>query len=190
MMRGYASGGPMPYDRPFIESFNAAGIHNHANYDGMPGTAEFSAIVNGYYLRTRHNDYRLRAPAPVGSAWLATVPVDAPPLPASVANAGSLAAQTAAMRQLFADYQAGKWPAGFGWTLSYLEFWFEPLTSQTGDTFDSFRHQQRVTDVDQAFREAMRYNAGGFKDRFENVAYEPPVVRWIHDGKPVLARMR
>ena len=68
MMRGYASGGPMPYDRPYIESFNAAGIHNHANYDGMPGTAEFSAIVNGYYLRTRHNDYRLRAPAPVGSA--------------------------------------------------------------------------------------------------------------------------
>jgi len=190
LTRGYTFGGNAAFDRPFAENWNPAGIHNHPNYDGMPGTAEFSTIVNGYYLRTRHNDYLLRRPANAGSAFLATEAVSAPALPAAVANAGDVAAQIAAMRGLFADYAAGQWPAGFGWTLSYVEFWFEPLSAAVGDTFDSFRHQQRISDLDSAFREAMRYNAGGYKDRFENVPYEPPVVRWIENGKPVLARLR
>lgn len=190
-VRSYTTGGATSFARPWTEGFNPANIHNHPNYDGMPGTAEFSAVVNGYYLRTRHNDYRLRRPADAGSAFLETVSVDAPALPAAVTSAGSVPNQIAAMRNLFSQYQEGKWPAGFGWTLSYVEFWFEPLSGTSRETFDSFRHQDRASGVDAVLREVMKFNAGGYKDRFENIRFEAPVVRWIDaNGLPTYGRLR
>lgn len=189
LMRQYTYGGDEPFNRPFTEQFNPAAIHNHPNYVGMPGTAEVSAIINGYYVRTRHNDYRLRGPAAVGSAWLATQEVMAPAVPASVA--GSVDAQIDAMRDLFAQYQSGGWPAGFGWTLSYLECWMEEFTENVTDTFDSFRHQQYVATVGEALRETLKYARGGYKNPSENVSFEPPLIHWIDSsGNSRVARLR
>lgn len=191
LTRQYNRGGDDAYDRGWAENYNPASIHNHPNYAGMPGMGEFSAIINGYYLRTRHNDYRLRGPAPEGTAFLATEEVEAPAVPASVTGAGSVEKQITAMRDLFRRYAAGEWPQGFGWTLSYVEVWFEVLTGVVTDTYSSFRHQQYVTTVDAALREVLKFNAGGYKNPSENVSFEPPVVRFIDaSGNPVLARLR
>lgn len=191
LTRQYNRGGDDAYDRGWAENYNPASIHNHPNYRGMPGMGEFSAIINGYYLRTRHNDYRLRGPAPEGTAFLATEEVEAPAVPALVTGAGSVANQITAMRDLFRRYAAGEWPQGFGWTLSYVECWFEVLTGTVTDTYSSFRHQQYVTTVDAALREVLKFNAGGYKNPSENVSFEPPVVRFIDaSGNPVLARLR
>ena len=190
LTRSYTLHGRDPRRRNFTEQYNPVNIHNHPNYFGMPGTAECSLIVNGYYLRTRHMDYLLKKSMPVGSSFLATEWINAPTVPASVTNAGSVDNQITAMRALFDQYNAGQFPAGFAWTLSYFEFWFEPLTEEFSDTYDSFRHQQAVNTIDTAFRELMRYNAGGYKNRLENLAFECPVVKWVVNGNPVTARLR
>lgn len=189
--RSYHFGGDDAFDRPWSESFAPASIHNHPNFKGTPGMGEFTAVLNGYYVRTRHNDYRLKRPADVGSAFLATQDVDAPPVPAAIAGAGSVDAQIAALRGLFRDYQGGAFPGGFGWTLAYLEVWFEAYQETVSDTYDSFRHQQYVTTVGAALREVLKYNYGGYKNPTENVAFEPPVVRFLDEsGRPVMARLR
>lgn len=190
LTRSYTLHGRDPRRRNFTEQFNPVNIHNHPNYFGMPGTAECSLIVNGYYVRTRHMDYLLKKTGTMGSAFLSTEWINAPAVPSSVTNAGSVANQVAAMQTLFNQYNAGQFPAGFAWTLSYFEFWFEPLTEEFTDTFDSFRHQQAVNSIDAAFRELMRYNAGGYKNRLENLAFEAPVVKWVVNGNPVTARLR
>lgn len=190
MTRGYAVLGNNSYDRYWSEGFNPANIHNHVNYAGMPGTAEFAVVVNGYYLRTRHNDYLMRKPSAVGAPFLATDSLDPPALPQAVTT-GTVGDQMAAMRTLFQRYEAGEMPPGFGWSLTYVEFWFEPMSDTVAETFPSFRHQDRINNADRVFQEAMRYNAGGYKDRFENVRFEAPVVKWINaDGRPVVARLR
>jgi len=188
--RAYGILGDEQYSRPFAESFAPSAIHNHPNYDGMPGTAEASYIVNGYYLRTRHNDYLLGTPAPVGSPFLALERVDAPQPPTVVTSAVDLTAQVAAMRGLFNQYLAGAMPEGFGWTMSYVEFWFEPYGDSTSDTFSSFRHTQYFKNVDDAFCKNQLFSSSGLKDTFENVSEEAPAVRWIKNGKPVFARLR
>jgi hypothetical protein len=191
LTRQYNRGGDDAFDRPWTETYNPTNIHNHPNYTGMPGMGEFSAIINGYYFRSRHNDYRLRSPAPTSSAFLATQEVEAPAVPASVTSAGSVDNQITAMRSLFRRYEQGEFPEGFGWTLSYVEIWFEVFKEAVTDTFDSFRHQQYVTTVDAALREVLKFNYGGYKNPSENVSFEAPVVRIIDaSGNPVLARLR
>ena len=191
LTRQYTTGGPDAWNRPFTTNYNPTNIHNHPNYAAMPGMAEFSAVINGYYIRSRHNDYKLKKPAPVGSDFLSTVDIPPPDVPTSVTAAGSVQDQIKKMQELFRNYDKGEWPEGFSWNLSYVEFWFEKYTSTVSDTFDSFRHQQYAPTVDAALREALKFNYGGYKDPTENLSFETPVVRAIDpEGNPILARLR
>lgn len=62
--------------RPFTMGSTQFHQHNHPNYYRMIGLGEQTAIVNGYYVRTTHNDPRLIT----GSG----VELNAPPIPAEV----------------------------------------------------------------------------------------------------------
>ena len=39
--------------------FAPMAIHNHPNYNGMPGMGWFTVHANGHIVQTRHNDYRM-----------------------------------------------------------------------------------------------------------------------------------
>lgn len=45
-----------PNYRPFDVSYSTMNIHNHPNYFNTLGMGEISAIVNGMFVRTTHND--------------------------------------------------------------------------------------------------------------------------------------
>jgi len=69
MTRQYTYNAKEPENRRFAGSYAVENQHNHSDIFIIPGTAELTAIINGYYIRTRHNDYRLVKPAPVGSPF-------------------------------------------------------------------------------------------------------------------------
>lgn len=81
--------------RPFDTSYATLSMHSHQNFFNTLGMGEFSAVLNGLYVRTTHNDpfltYSVKGSVSVdGSAGAATKEIDyvgaamPPALPASV----------------------------------------------------------------------------------------------------------
>lgn len=193
--RKYSDGdGPTPWGRERDVAFAALNMHNHPNYYGLHGMAEVSAMMNGYYIRTRHNDYPLETPAAVGGAFGSTDQIPPPPVPASVLSAGSVAAQTEEMRQYFLAYAnqdtgLRDYTPYFTWTLSYFEMWFETMDGNAEDPFNSPRHSIDAANMRELLLKNYYYNYGGFKNRFENVPYQPLVVKYVDaNGRPRLAK--
>lgn len=189
LARCYNRAGTEAFNRPFDGSYSAINLHDHPNYPGMPGLGELSAVLNGYYLRTRHNDYRLNATT--GGAYLATAPIQPPAVPASVTAAGSVAAQAAEMRAYFqalvtSDHTLRDYRPHFRWTLSVLELWPELLDGDAlADTFDSFRHAEDTASLRLQMLKTLRLNSAGHKGRFENVSFIPASLRQVFSsGKP------
>lgn len=189
LTRQYSRAGTEAFNRAFDGAYAALNIHDHPNYPGMPGMAELSAVLNGYYLRTRHNDYKLVSAAP--GDYLATTPVAPPAVPSSVNDAIGVAAQVDEMRAYFQALAARNialrdYRAAFRWTLSVLEIWPELVDGdELADTFDSFRHQLDTTNLVAQLAQALRLNNSGHKGRFENVAFIPASIRQVGvTGKP------
>lgn len=189
MCRGYARAGTESFNRSFDGSYAALALHDHPNYPGTPGMGEISAVLNGYYLRTRHNDYRLNAPS--ASAYLATTPVQPPAVPPSVAAALTVDAQIAEMRAYFQAFNARDtsirdYRQHFRWTMSVLELWPELLDGDDlGETFNSFRHQEDSASLRDQLLKTLRFNNSGHKGRFENVSFIPASLRQVSaTGKP------
>lgn len=170
-----------PKERVFGVTYNAMGQHNHPNYRGMPGTAELSAIINGYYIRTRHNDYRMFAP--VKGGYLARKEILPPPVPASVLSlpigtyndTNPSASQYGYMKNIYNTS-----PEDCVFFLSYLEIWFEKNTSSTGDYTDSFRHSVDANSMREAIEKAIYLNSSGHKNRLENIPFSPIIVRRVN----------
>lgn len=189
LTRQYTRAGTLPFNRTFDGSYAALNLHDHPNYPGMPGMGELSAVLNGYYLRTRHNDYKLVAPA--AGAYLATATVAPPAVPASVIAAGSVADQVVEMRTIFQalatkDTGLRDYRAHFRWTLSVLEAWPELLSGDVlADTFGSFRHQEDTASLRDQLAKVLRLNSSGHKGRLENVSFIPASLRQVFvSGKP------
>ena len=185
-----------PTERVFDTGFGAITMHNHPNYRSMPGSAEFSAMINGYYIRSRHNDYR--AFSPVQGNYLARKEILPPDLPASVktmaigsgvGSATPFAANTQYkyMRDIYTAT-----PGDIVYFLSYIECWWEEFkNNDVGDHTDSFRHAIDATNMRQELEKALYFNAGGHKNRKENIPYEPIMVRRVlADGSNQLATFR
>lgn len=192
--RRYDEGDSTPWARQRDVAFAALNLHNHPNYYGLHGMAELAAMMNGYYIRTRHNDYRLATPAATGTDFLAVDEVPPPPVPQSVLNAGSVANQVAEMRQYFLAYAnqdtgLRDYRPYFTWTLSYFEFWFEAYDGGADDPFNSPRHAIDAANMRELLLKNYYYNYGGFKNRFENVPYQPLIVKYVDgNGRPRLAK--
>ena len=183
-----------PKERIFGVTYNSMGQHNHPNYRGMPGTAELSLMANGYYTRTRHNDYRIYAP--VQGGYTARKEILAPEVPASVlalpvgeytdVASATPTTQYSYMKNIHANH-----PQDCIFFLSYAEVWWEDFTGGTGDYTDSFHHSTDADTMKDMIEKAIYLNAGGHKNRFENIAFSPVIVRRVTDtGQPVLAALR
>ncbi|SFD14223.1 hypothetical protein [Pseudoalteromonas denitrificans] len=166
-------------------SYATLNIHNHPNYQSQPGMAEISACINGYYFRTRHNDYKtkyatqgeflkreyLHAPA---------IPENVLALPTGVNNDGTLN---------LTDTQAGYFkniktqnPENCIWHLSYLECWIETVQNDNlQDPADSFRHSNDGNSLKTLFDKGRYLNASGHKNRLENIPYQPMRVNYVDE---------
>lgn len=195
-VRQYTFGGTHAYHRPFNVGYSALSIHDHPNYRGMPGMGEFAAMINGYYVRTRHNDYRLRKNQPSGSGFLRTVDIEPPAVPASVLAKSTPTDQIVEMRKYMKAYadtdtSVVDFRTHFEWTMSYLECWFEPFESSLTDTYDSFRHQVEADSMMKLLRKVLKFNAGGHKNNAENIPFLSTPVRMISDqGNPVFVTLK
>lgn len=195
-VRQYTFGGTHAFHRPFNVGYSALSIHDHPNYRGMPGMGEFAAMLNGYYLRTRHNDYRLKKNAPAGSGFLRTVDIEPPAVPASVLAKATPAEQIIEMRKYMKAYADNDTSTvdfrnHFEWTMSYLECWFEPFESSLNDTYDSFRHQIEADSMMKLLKKVLKFNAGGHKNNAENIPFLSTPVRLISDqGNPVFVTLK
>jgi len=192
--RQYTYGGPNSYDQPHDVGYSAINAHNHNNYKSMVGQAETSCILNGYYLRTRHNDYSLKRSA--NTSFLATEYVPLPSVPPSVTNAGDVNAQTAEMREYFKAYAAKDtsirdYRPYFQWTLSYIEVWLEQFDDDLTDPFHSFRHSIDANSMRQLLEKSLYIQYGGHKNRFENIPFFGQCIRIIDDeGVPHIGTLK
>jgi len=192
--RAYLESGSEPFNRPLDGSYSTLNIHNHPNYRAMAGIAEFAAAVNGYYVRTRHNDYRLQSAA--AGAYLATSDVAGPVVPPSVS--GSVSAQTAEMREYLRAFAAADptirdYRDHFRLTLSALEVWPEilPTDRSVTETYLSFRHLEIASELREQYARALEHFASGFKPRFENLSIIPGSIRQVSvAGRPALVAWR
>ncbi len=187
------------YDRQYANDigFSPLNIHNHSNYYNLVGMAEFSAMVNGYYLRTRHNDYRLERAAGEGSNFLATNNISYPAVPSDVT--GDLSNQIEVIKKYLqvlaqkADTSTvADAESAFKYAVSYLEAWFEPISGdEIRDTFFSERHQINTNSLRDLINKDQYYTYGGHKNQFENIPHLPVFVKDIDEnGDPVFVILK
>jgi hypothetical protein len=199
--RQYSYGGTKAYHRPFDIAYNPMNIHTHSNYLGLQGMAELVLSVNGYYIRTRHNDYRDWCPHSSSNAYEAIERAPRPIVPPSIV--GTVPEQINLMRDLYSRlYNTLQENTGskltsaeksfFRWDMAYAEIWWEVLTDDTvNDPGNATRHTNASNSVRQMLREAQFYNYGGHKNRFENTGFWVAAVKEVSvDGKPAFAVLK
>jgi hypothetical protein len=162
----------------------------------MPGIAELAAAINGQYVRTRHLDYRLFAPA--AGDYLAMSEIPAPAVPASVSAQPTVDAEISEMREYYRAYAARDiarrdYREHFRWTLTALEVWPELITDtrQFAETTNGFRHAETQVEMRAQQARALERLASGFNDLLENISIIPGSIRQVSaSGKPALALWR
>jgi len=171
--------------RPFTVTSTVHFQHNHPNYYRMVGLGEQTAIVNGYYVRTGHNDPRL---VDQDGAEL-----DAPPIPADVLakptgvtiNGSSVTIDTAGdtqaryMRNIYKDNMEDT-----RLDLLYMEVWIEklPATGSLNNTILSFRHEQNSNTLRRLHSIAEKMNFSGAKDLSENGSFRCGIISFVDDN--------
>jgi hypothetical protein len=91
------------------------------------------------------------------------------------------------MRDIYTDS-----PEDCVFYMSYIECWWEQFdNNDVGDNTDSFRHATDAADMNEALEKALYFNAGGHKNRKENIPYQQIIVRRVNDlGVSELATLR
>ena len=199
--RQYNYGGSKPYHRPFDVAYLPMNIHTHADYYSLMGMGELVLSMNGYYLRTRHNDYCDYKPHSTSKNYEATERIARPTLPSNVT--GTVDQQRSIMQVLYTRlYNTMQNNSGtkltasekssFRWDMAYAECWWEILTDGTvGDPGNNTRHTNASNDVRTMLREAQYYNYGGHKNRYENTGYWVAAVKEVNvDGTPAFAVLK
>jgi len=180
-----------PATRRFSMGYGALGMHNHPNYHNMPGSAEWSLIVNGYAFQTRHNDYRMAYPLNTGKGTSAYRHVEPPKK-----EYGSLSkdsdgniiggAGLEGMQKVFEDH-----PEDCIYHMTYLNVWFEEFHQDRVDENASFRHQISGDNTREIFERSMRFIFSGQKARLENIPFEPLVLKTVDDnGVPRFTQLK
>lgn len=182
------------YDYSFANDvgYNAVNIHNHADFKKLLGSAEFSAILNGYYFRSRHNDYKFELNGNIGDDFLSTRDIPDIPVPGDIT--GTVAEQTAKVKDYFKALN-GEIPTSsvsnfgdaFKIILTYIECWWEVLGNNTiSDPFGSPRHQLDANLIEELIARDQYFSYGGHKNTLENIAHFPIAIKDIDDnGNPV-----
>jgi hypothetical protein len=172
--------------RPFTVTSTAQFQHNHPNYYRMVGLGELCAIVNGYYVRTTHNDPTLiDQDGAILSAPDVPPSVLAKPTGISLNSDGSVSIDTAGdtqaryMRNLFTDSLEDT-----RLDLLYLEVWLEklPVSGELNTTIQSFRHQENANKLRDLLNFAEKLNFSGAKDLPENGSFRSGIITLVDDN--------
>ena len=192
--RQYGRAGTEAFNRCFDDSYAAINLHNHPNLLATAGLGEMAVLINGRYVRTRHNDYRLRTP--VAGSYLAMADVAPPAVPASVTAAGTVANQVNELREYFKAFATSNtalrdFRPHFRWGLSVLEIWPEVLTGDITDTFNSFRHFEEVANYRDALNKQLMLDSTGHNGANENGSWVPGSVQVVSNtGRPQFVAWR
>jgi len=178
--------------RPFTVTSTAQFQHNHPNYYRMVGLGELCAIVNGYYVRTTHNDPtlidqddRILSAPPVPASVLAK------PTGVSLNANGTVSIDTANdtqaryMRNLFTQHLEDT-----RLDLLYMEVWLEklPAGGDLNTLISSFRHKENANRLRDLLNFAQKLNYSGAKDLPENGSFRCGVISLVNaDGTPEYA---
>ena len=167
-----------PYQQPIDTGYSMIGLHVHSNYKAMCAMGWFNYQANGFMGQSRHNDYRLHSQ---GVTPFSRVEIEAP----SVSNYHFTVEN---MQDLFRRYLAKELQESekelFRWDLSYLECWWQEITSldeAVSDQFDSFRHTFGSATPTYLANRFATSRAAGKKARFENIPYAPIASIGIDD---------
>jgi hypothetical protein len=178
--RQYTTNGTESYLSTTSVGYAPLSGHVHWNFKDLIGMGEWSGMANGYYFRTRHNDYHLNQTAPKGSKFLEVNPVIHPKTPKDVLRQKTPQLQMDVARQYFKvlmqeapvnsveDYKSA-----FQWVMSYAEVFFEVIKpdGELKDTFSSDRHQIDAKKVIEVLKKNNYFSYGGHKNRFENIPF-------------------
>jgi len=174
---------PMEEKSVATVGWSVIGIHNHPNYQNMPGLGWFVANANGFLFQTRHNDYRCQKKT---AGFLATEYAYAPASPKFSIDQ---------MKDLFSRYLSQSLTDEekklFRWDLAYLEAFFVELDSpfdKVEDLFTSFRHALGSQSAFEVAKSLWHQRLSGKKVRFENSALLPFMAK--EDGKYVVLLYR
>jgi hypothetical protein len=178
--------------RPFTVTSTAQFQHNHPNYYRMVGLGELCAIVNGYYVRTTHNDPTLiDQDGRILSAPPVPVSVLAKPTGVSLNANGTVSIDTASdtqaryMRNLFTQHLEDT-----RLDLLYIEVWLEKLPSggDLNTLISSFRHKENANQLRDLLNFAQKLNYSGAKDLPENGSFRCGVISLVNaNGTPEYA---
>lgn len=184
------------YDQDYASHVGFAPInaHSHPDFRRMVGQAEMSAMINGTYLRTRHNDYPLRRPATSDKSFLATDLVEPPALPSDVV--GTPEQQITAVKKYLKALsgeldqdEVADFAGAFQWVMSYLECWWELVDEETlTDAFESARHKIDAGTIRELIAKDQYYAHSGHKNRKENIPSFVYAIKSVDErGRPVFA---
>lgn len=180
-IRGFMTG-TQPYHQQ-LQSGNRCPLsyHNHVSYYRLVGMGEFGAILNGIQFYSRHNDPDIYAPAKNTQDYYANSQISYPPVPPSVRNAGSVAAQTAEMIEYFKawadqnvthrDYRPYFHPM-----LGYVEAGWIHDSVTLSDPFRSERHFIDAKTWEALGIKTRFYMQNGRKNEIENIPYLPRIL--------------
>lgn len=178
--------------RPFTVTSTAQFQHNHPNYYRMVGLGELCAIVNGYYVRTTHNDPTLiDQDGAILSAPAVPAAVLAKPTGVTLNANGTVSIDTAGDTQ--ARYMRNLFTNSLEDTrldLLYLEVWLEklPAGGELNTTIQSFRHQENANRLRDLLNFAEKLNFSGAKDLPENGSFRCGVITFVDaNGVPEYA---
>ncbi len=186
-----------PSQRVFDTTYSALNSHNHPDYAAMSGIAEQVAIVNGYFVRTRHLDYKFYSPIQGPTDEINVEPVLAPPVPASVLAKPTGVNLTTGAVDKTSDTQA-RWmsrvfednPEECKVYLSGMQVWLERTDGGVPDNVDSFRHENIFDSALDEFNEGTYLSHSGHKNRLENLNFQSNTIAIIDNkGDPVLVRV-
>lgn len=186
-----------PRKRPFDSPYAALNMHNHPDYLGMSGLSEQAFVINGYYVRTRHLDYKYYRPIQGPDDEINVEHVRPPAVPDDVlARPTGVDLITGAVDKN-SDTQA-RWmsrvfednPEQCKVYLSCMQVWLERSDGGIPDNVDSFRHENIFDNALEEFNEGTYLTHSGHKNRKENLNFQLNTVAAVDEsGKPVLARL-
>ncbi|KAJ9464083.1 hypothetical protein DIPPA_13279 [Diplonema papillatum] len=204
VVRTYNGGTDAFYSASYSET-GAANMHNHADTHHTVGLGEFGAVLNGVQFTTRHNDYSLLEPddALTVDEFKSTWPprakeIEQPPVPPSVLDAGSVAAQMAEMREYFRAFHTQNvthrdYRPYFPAVVCYLEGTWTEAADDIAEPFASERHRiDAATWTELTQKNNFLFN-NGQKDSSENLPFLPTSFRGMKEDagdtfEPIIAQ--
>lgn len=172
----------------------AAAIHDHANNIRTVGMGEFSAVLNGVYFKTRHNDFRLNKPSKASMDFHATDEIVFPPVPTEVTNKGTVEEQIDELKEYFTAWRDQNltkrdYRPYFKPVLCYLEGAWMNVSNSIVEPFESDRHFIDANTWMELHEKTMFAAYSGAKSLLENLSLLPTkILQLINGTVPIFAQ--